>query len=193
MICSYQLPAQPDMTASTTAKPEQNTSRSCRHCHPAIGYPTKARLTQKRLKIRLQLAQSDDVPPQRCAAGSLLGADPKHVTIRRVPASSNFAMMKRHRDAHRGVAARGMFNDGIELALRRILASPHFLVRAEQAAPKGTTAAYRISDLDVPPPVFVSSCGPAFLMTNSSLLRASKLHTPAVLEQQVARCLARSV
>ena len=83
----------------------------------------------------------------------------------------------------------GTFNDGIELALRRILASPHFLVRAEQAAPKGTTAAYRISDLELASRLsfFLWSSIPDDELISAA--SQNKLHTPAVLEQQVARML----
>src|SRR5205807_2920903 len=44
----------------------------------------------------------------------------------------------------------GNFKDGIELALRRLLASPQFLVRAEKEAPNAVTGQpYRITDLEL--------------------------------------------
>ena len=50
----------------------------------------------------------------------------------------------------RKAAAQGTFEDGIELALRRILASPQFLVRAERE-PANVAAGkpYRITDLEL--------------------------------------------
>src|SRR5499427_417214 len=43
----------------------------------------------------------------------------------------------------------GTFDDGIELALRRLLASPQFLVRAEKEPPNLTGKTFRISDLEL--------------------------------------------
>ena len=44
----------------------------------------------------------------------------------------------------------GAFEDGIEMALRRILASPQFLVRVEhEPANLAAGQAYRISDLEL--------------------------------------------
>src|SRR5579863_1475043 len=85
----------------------------------------------------------------------------------------------------------GNFQDGIELALRRILTSPQFLVRAER---EPTNAApgqpYRITDLELASRL-------SFLLWSSipddELIKAASLntlHTPAVLEHQVQRMLA---
>jgi hypothetical protein len=87
----------------------------------------------------------------------------------------------------------GAFNDGIELALRRILASPQFLVRFEDAPPKTATATtYRISDLELASRLSFflwSSIPDDELITLAS---QNKLHTSPVLEQQVRRMLADS-
>ena len=85
----------------------------------------------------------------------------------------------------------GSFEDGIELALRRILASPQFLVRAEREPeniPVGQP--YRITDLELASRLsfFLWSSNPDDeLITMANL---GKLHTPQVLEQQVHRMLA---
>ena len=84
----------------------------------------------------------------------------------------------------------GTFEDGIELALRRILASPQFLVRTEEARPKSVTAqTYRITDLELASRL-------SFLLWSSipddqliEIASQNKLHTPAVLEQQVRRMM----
>jgi hypothetical protein len=84
----------------------------------------------------------------------------------------------------------GTFNDGIELALRRILASPQFLVRAEQAPSAGSTAqTYRITDLELASRLsfFLWSSIPDDELI--ALASQNKLHTPAVLERQVRRML----
>ena len=86
---------------------------------------------------------------------------------------------------------KGTFEAGIQLALRRMLASPKFVFRAEQepanAAP-GTV--YRVSDMELASRLsfFLWSSIP-----DDELLDAAKhgtLSTPAVLEQQVRRMLA---
>jgi hypothetical protein len=87
----------------------------------------------------------------------------------------------------------GTFQDGIELALRRILTSPQFLVRAERE-PQGVVAGqpYRISDLELASRL-------SFLLWSSipddeliNIASQNKLHTSPVLEQQVHRMLADS-
>ena len=85
----------------------------------------------------------------------------------------------------------GTFQDGIELALRRILISPEFLVRVERepvnAAPGQP---YRITDLELASRLsfFLWSSIPDDELTN--LASQNKLHTATVLEQQVRRMLA---
>jgi mono/diheme cytochrome c family protein len=85
----------------------------------------------------------------------------------------------------------GTFQDGIELALRRILTSPQFLVRAERE-PENTRAgqAYRITDLELASRL-------SFLLWSSipddaliDVAAKNQLHLPAVLEREVRRMLA---
>jgi len=85
------------------------------------------------------------------------------------------------------------FEDGIELALRRMLASPQFLVRAEKE-PANVAAGqpYRITDLELASRL-------SFLMWSSipdneliTLANQGRLHNPTVLEQQVRRMLVDS-
>ena len=87
----------------------------------------------------------------------------------------------------------GSFEDGIRMALQRILVSPDFLFRVEvdpAKAPSGS--AYRISDVEL------ASRLSFFLWSSSpddellSLAERGKLKEPAVLEQQVKRMLADS-
>ena len=85
----------------------------------------------------------------------------------------------------------GTFEDGIELALRRLLASPQFLVRAEKEPanlPPGR--AYRISDLELASRLSFflwSSLPDDVLITVAS---QGRLSNPSVLQQQVRRMLA---
>ena len=85
----------------------------------------------------------------------------------------------------------GTFRDGIERGLRRILASPPFLVRAERE-PANITAGqpYRITDLELASRL-------SFLMWSSipddeliEVASQNKLHLAPVLERQVHRMLA---
>ncbi|HEY7390650.1 MAG TPA: DUF1592 domain-containing protein [Bryobacteraceae bacterium] len=85
----------------------------------------------------------------------------------------------------------GTFREGIELGLRRILASPPFLVRAEQEPPNiAPGRPYRITDLELASRL-------SFLIWSSipddeliQVAAQNKLHLTPVLEQQVHRMLA---
>jgi hypothetical protein len=87
----------------------------------------------------------------------------------------------------------GTFQDGIELALRRILSSPQFLVRAERE-PENIAPGqpYRITDLELASRL-------SFLIWSSipddeliAVASQNKLHTSLTLERQVRRMLADS-
>ena len=85
----------------------------------------------------------------------------------------------------------GAFEEGIELGLRRILASPQFLVRAEEE-PRNIAVGqrYRITDLELASRLsfFLWSSIPDDELIN--VASQNRLRTPAVLEQQVRRMLA---
>jgi hypothetical protein len=85
----------------------------------------------------------------------------------------------------------GSFEDGIEFALRRMLASPQFLVRVErEPADIEAGRAYQISDLELASRLsfFLWSSLPDDELIG--LAAADALHDPGVLEQQVRRMLA---
>jgi mono/diheme cytochrome c family protein len=96
-----------------------------------------------------------------------------------------------------GQQARG-FEAGIELVLQRILASPNFLFRAEQAAPRVVTNApstqapkvHRVSDLELASRLsfFLWSSIPDDTLID--LAKQGRLSNREVLEQQVRRMLA---
>ncbi len=85
----------------------------------------------------------------------------------------------------------GDFRDGIELALRRILTSPQFLIRAEREPSNVQPGQpYRITDLELASRL-------SFLIWSSipddeliQIAASNQLHTPAVLEKQVRRMMA---
>jgi cytochrome c551/c552 len=84
--------------------------------------------------------------------------------------------------------ARGTFDDGIEIALRRILASPEFMFRFERE-PAQPLKAFRITDIELASRLsfFIWSSIP-----DDELVRVAsegRLRDPIVLEQQVRRML----
>jgi len=87
----------------------------------------------------------------------------------------------------------GTFEDGIEIAIRRILASPQFLVRVEkEPANLAAGQTYRITDLELASRLsfFLWSSIPDDELIN--LAGQGKLSNPVTLEQQVKRMLADS-
>jgi hypothetical protein len=84
----------------------------------------------------------------------------------------------------------GTFEDGVELALRRLLASPQFLVRAErERANVPVGQAYRITDLELASRLsfFLWSSIPDDELI--AVASQGRLSNPTVLEQQVRRML----
>ena len=87
--------------------------------------------------------------------------------------------------------ARGGFEAGVELVLRKVLASPEFLFRIERDPPDARPGrAYRLSDLEIASRLsfFLWSSLPDDELL--ALAEAGRLADPAVLERQVARMLA---
>lgn len=85
----------------------------------------------------------------------------------------------------------GTFQDGIELALRRVLTSPQFLVRAERE-PENVAPGqpYQITDLELASRLsfFLWSSIPDDELID--VAAKNQLHVPAILERQVRRMLA---
>jgi mono/diheme cytochrome c family protein len=94
-------------------------------------------------------------------------------------------------DFYRQGRAAGDFEDGIELALRRLLVSPEFLVRVE-ADPTGISSQtpYRVTDLELASRLsfFLWSSIPDEELL--ALAERGELGEPAVLQSQVRRMLA---
>ena len=85
--------------------------------------------------------------------------------------------------------SRGSFDDGVQLAVQRILSDPEFMFRAERD-PEGSPSPYRISDLELASRLsfFLWSSIP-----DDELLKVAaqgRLKDPAVLEREVRRMLA---
>ena len=85
----------------------------------------------------------------------------------------------------------GKFDSGIEAVIQRILTDPEFIYRAEiEPAKVAAGTAYQISDLELASRLsfFLWSSIPDLELIE--LASANKLHTPAILKQQVARMIA---
>jgi mono/diheme cytochrome c family protein len=88
---------------------------------------------------------------------------------------------------------KGSFDEGIQLALERVLADPEFLFRVERVpASLGNAASYRVSDLELASRLsfFLWSSIPDDELLNAAA--QGRLREPAVLERQVRRMLADS-
>jgi hypothetical protein len=123
---------------------------------------------------------------ERCAR-EILGGLAKRA-YRRPVDDADLARLMRFFDEGR---ARSTFETGIELALRRVLASPTFVFRAEQDAadvPPGT--AYRIGDLELATRLsfFLWSSIPDDALLE--VAAAGRLREPEVLERETLRMLA---
>jgi len=86
---------------------------------------------------------------------------------------------------------KGTFETGVQLALRRLLASPTFVFRVEEdPAAIAAGAVYRVSDVELASRLsfFLWSSMPDDALLD--LAAANRLHVPAALEAQVRRMLA---
>ncbi|MEP7310185.1 MAG: DUF1592 domain-containing protein [Acidobacteriota bacterium] len=86
---------------------------------------------------------------------------------------------------------KGTFETGVQLALRRLLASPTFVFRVEEdPATLAGGATYRVSDVELASRLsfFLWSSMPDDALLD--LAASNRLHVPAVLEAQVRRMLA---
>ena len=107
---------------------------------------------------------------------------------RRPPSSEDLETLMAFYDEGREI---GTFDDGIEMALRRLLASPQFLIRVERESAEWLPGQpYRISDLELASRLsfFLWSSIP-----DDELLGVAaegRLSDPVVLQQQVERMLA---
>jgi hypothetical protein len=182
-----------DMIRQYDRKSLENNSIPQLQYYPAIGFlrisgpftaqrPNDSRSMRKVLTCRPSQTSQDDA-----CAKQILSTLAKHAYRRPVTARDVDPLMAFYEEGRKG----GEFEDGIELALRRLLASPQFLVRAEKepaAVPAGHT--YRITDLELASRLsfFLWSSIPDDELIN--LASQGRLSAPKVLEQQVRRMLA---
>jgi hypothetical protein len=128
---------------------------------------------------------------QEAACAREIVADLAHRAYRQVPTTEHLSILMDFYE--RGRAAGGDFDEGVEVALQRILSSPQFVFRFErdpEGAPAG--APFRITDIELASRL-------AFFLWSSipddellDLAHRNRLSRPAVLAQQVHRMLADS-
>ena len=161
--------------------------------YPAIGFvriqgpfnaqrPTDSASRRRILSCRPSLAAQETA----CARQILTAVARR--AYRRAPTPQEVTSLMAFFDQGRKGAT---FDDGIELALRLVLASPHFLVRAEQEpATVRAGQPYRIRDLELASRLsfFLWSSVPDDELI--ALATQGRLSQPRVLEQQVRRLLA---
>jgi len=160
--------------------------------YPAIGYvriqgPFNAQRPQDSASRRriLTCRPSPAVTEERCATQILTPLAQR--AYRRPPTRQEMTMLSGFFAEGR---KEGTFEDGIEYALRLLLASPQFLVRAErEPATVGAGQIYRITDLELASRLsfFLWSSIPDDELIG--VAAQGRLRQPAVLAQQVRRML----
>jgi hypothetical protein len=182
-----------DMIRQYDRKSLENNSIPQLQYYPAIGFlriqgpfnpqrPTDSRSLRRVLTCRPATAAQEHPCAESIVTALAARAYRRPATPRDVQALMAFYAEGRQNG--------GTFEDGIELAIRRLLASPQFLVRAEKEPadiPSGKP--YRITDLELASRLsfFLWSSIPDDELINVAAQR--RLATPAVLEKQVRRML----
>jgi mono/diheme cytochrome c family protein len=182
-----------DMIKQYDRKSLENNSIPQLQYYPAIGFVriqgpfAPERPTDSRSMRRVFTCRPAAVSQEEACARSILSTLARRA-YRRPPAAQDLVTLTTFYEEGR---RQGTFEDGIELALRRLLSSPQFLVRAEREPVKiAAGQAYRISDLELASRLsfFLWSSIP-----DDELVAAAsqgRLSNPRSLEQQVRRMLA---
>ena len=161
--------------------------------HPAIGTLrirgpfTPVRAEDSRSLRKVYICQPSSAEQEESCAKQILTTLVRRAYRRPVGAQDMEWVLGFYQEGRR----EGTFQDGIELALRRILTSPQFLVRAEREPGNIRVGqAYRITDLELASRL-------SFLLWSSipddaliNVAAKNQLHLPAVLEWEVRRMLA---
>ena len=171
---------------------ENNTIRQLQY-PPVIGFfrisgPFNAERPVDSASIRkVYTCRPENLDQEESCANEIVSTLAKKAFRRPVDSQDLEALMEFY---ERG-RADGSFEDGIELALRRILASPQFLVRLEgEPADLATGETYRIDDLELASRLsfFLWSSIPDDELID--VAAQGRLSDPTVLRQQVDRMLA---
>jgi hypothetical protein len=155
-------------------------------CRPANGAARTVSTTAK-MSANAQSATASATASETACARRILSTLARRAYRRPIVDADLAPLMDFYRDGRR----KGTFDTGIQLALRRLLASPTFVFRIEDdPARVAPGTAYRVSDVEL------ASRLSFFLwssMPDDALLDVAargRLHEPAILEAQVRRILA---
>jgi hypothetical protein len=182
-----------DMIKQYDRKSLENNSIPQLQYYPAIGFLriqgpfTAQRPTDSRSLHKVFTCRPTSVSQEEPCAKAILSTLTRHAYRRPATARDVESLMSFYFEGRLA----GTFDDGIELALRRLLTSPQFLVRAEKEPAKVASGQpYHISDLELASRLsfFLWSSVPDDELIN--LASQKKLGIPGVLEQQVRRMLA---
>jgi len=182
-----------DMVRQYERKSLENNSIPQLEYYPAIGFLriqgpfTPTRPEDSRSMRKVFTCRPSNASQEEPCAKEILSALTRRAYRRPSNAQDLEALIGFYEEGRRS----GTFEDGVELALRRLLASPQFLVRAEkEPASVATGKTHRITDLELASRL-------SFYLWSSipddqliSLASQGKLSNPTVLEQQVKRMLA---
>src|SRR5579871_1695592 len=144
--------------------------------------------TESRRKIFV--CRPTDATQETACAGQIVSALARRAFRRPITAQDTEVLLGFYQ---RGRNEGGDFDNGIEMALRRVLADPEFVFRKEVEPPTAKPGQkYRITDVELASRLsfFLWSSIPDDELLN--VASQNKLHEPAVLEQQVKRMLADS-
>jgi hypothetical protein len=182
-----------DMIKQYDRKSLENNSIPQLQYYPAIGFLriqgpfTPQRPTDSRSLRKVFTCRPTNVSQEEPCAKAILSTLTRHAYRRPATTRDVELLMSFYFEGRLA----GTFDDGMELALRRLLTSPQFLVRAEKEPAKVAAGQpYHISDLELASRLsfFLWSSVPDDELINLANLK--KLSIPAVLEQQVRRMLA---
>jgi hypothetical protein len=182
-----------DMIKQYDRKSLENNSIPQLQYYPAIGFLriqgpfTAQRPTDSRSLRKVFTCRPTNANQEEPCAKAILSTLTRHAYRRPATARDVESLMSFYFEGRLA----GTFDDGIELALRRLLTSPQFLVRAEKEPAKVASGQpYHISDLELASRLsfFLWSSVPDDELIN--LASQKKLGSPGVLEQQVRRMLA---
>ncbi len=156
-------------------------------CHPNAG-PDKARPAASPARRTVSGPPSASGPPSEDACARTIVSTLARRAYRRPATGAEVDELLKFYDEGHATAG---FENGIELALRRLLMSPEFLFRIE-TEPAGVApgTAYRVTDLDLASRLsfFIWSSIPDEALLDAAI--KGTLRQPGVLEQQVRRMLA---
>jgi mono/diheme cytochrome c family protein len=182
-----------DMIKQYDRKSLENNSIPQLQYYPAIGFlriqgPFNAqRPDDSRSRRRVFTCRPAASDQEAACAKQIMTALARRAYRRPATAQDVATLMEFYTEGRRG----GTFDEGIELGLRRLLASPQFLVRAErEPATARAGQPYRISDLELASRLsfFLWSSIPDEELI--ALATQGRLSNPRTLEQQVRRMLA---